>query len=144
MKKNHGKAAFALPYFSETESRQIGETPDKRTVWQSDSGPPFLCLFDAKGRRSLSEVTPDEFTAWPAPHKTFAEMTRNAETSGAPVGTVRGPFTVGWGNDPRGGVSFMVRGSGGWVPFSRPRAEVKDCGDSAREYAFKLLSEPTP
>lgn len=142
MKKNLGKAAFADPYFSDTETRQIGETADHRAVWQSNFGPPFLVAFDAQNVRHLLEAT-EGFTVFPHPHRTFADMTRN-DAIPAPVGTIRGPHTSG---DPRNPcVQFMVQGPGGWVPITRPHRsrDEKECRLAVEDYALQLLATVTP
>ena len=66
-------AAFATPYFSETETRQIGETEDKRAVWQSNYGPPFFCVYDARDVQHLIPIT-EKWTKYPFPHKTYGEI----------------------------------------------------------------------
>ena len=54
-----------------------------------------------------------------------------------PVGTVRGPYVCGWGVRAAGGVQFLVRGRGGWVPFVGQSSEEvetrKRAEDSAKE-----------
>lgn len=67
-------AAFATPYFSETESRQVGKTSDSRAVWQSNLGPPFYIVHDTKGAECLLVATPGSYTELPHPHKTYAEL----------------------------------------------------------------------
>lgn len=57
-----------------------------------------------------------------------------------PVGTVRGPYSCGMGNDPAGGVQFLVQGKGGWVPFiGKAIVEENETRKRAEEYAKKVL-----
>jgi hypothetical protein len=43
-----------------------------------------------------------------------------------PIGTIRGPFTCGLGNDSRSGVQFAVNTNNGWVYFiERQNLEAK-------------------
>lgn len=86
MKQDQGNAAFATPYFSETETRQIGETRDKRAVWQNNFGPPFVCVYDAKGTRHLFPCDVP-FTPYPPPHKTWKELHGDTEATPTPTPT---------------------------------------------------------
>lgn len=56
-----------------------------------------------------------------------------------PPGTVRGPYECGKGNDPKGGVQFLVQGRNGWVPFIEARKDESACRQRAEQYAAEVL-----
>lgn len=57
-----------------------------------------------------------------------------------PPGTVRGPYTCGKGNDPQGGVQFLVQTKSGWVPFIGKRiVEEAETRKRAEDYAKEIL-----
>ena len=58
-----------------------------------------------------------------------------------PVGTVRGPYTCGKGNDPQGGTQYLVQTPGGWVPFISSRWSPEKARAEAQEYAKKVLAK---
>lgn len=69
-----------------------------------------------------------------------------------PIGTIRGPWTCGQGNDPTGGVQYAVRGHDeSWVYFIRTRRRIyfpqyngeAECRKAAEEYSKKLLENKT-
>ena len=68
----------------------------------------------------------------------------------APVGTIRGPWTCGAGDDLTGGVQYAVRGPDeSWAYFIRTRRRVyfpqydgeAECRKLAEEYSLKILAE---
>ncbi len=56
-----------------------------------------------------------------------------------PPGTVRGPFTCGKGNDPTGGVEFIVQTRRGWVPFVGARNEEAIARRAAEGFAVNRV-----
>lgn len=58
-----------------------------------------------------------------------------------PVGTVRGPYTCGKGNDPAGGVQFTVKGENGWFYFIESFKDEKKCREKAENYAQEILKQ---
>jgi len=57
------------------------------------------------------------------------------------VGTVRGPYTCGNGTNPEGGVQFLVKSEGGWVPFIEARHEVAKARQAAESYAKEITGK---
>lgn len=55
-----------------------------------------------------------------------------------PPGTVRGPYICGKGNDPKGGVQFLVQTVNGWVPFIEARPDEAKCEKRAKDFAATL------
>ncbi len=58
-----------------------------------------------------------------------------------PPGTIRGPYPIHWGNDPSGGVQYMIQGHNGWIPISRSKKDFIEAKDSANEIAREILTE---
>lgn len=58
-----------------------------------------------------------------------------------PVGTIRGPFTCGKGNDPTGGVQFCVKNqSGSWEYVIKARHQIAEARKEIEERAKEILA----
>ncbi len=55
-----------------------------------------------------------------------------------PIGTIRGPYTCGLANDPRGGIQYTVKGENGWVYFIKSWKLAQECLKEAREFAANI------
>ena len=58
-----------------------------------------------------------------------------------PIGTLRGPYTCGKGNDPTGGVQFCVNTPNGWVYFIEGKRDIVKCRKDAETFRDKILKE---
>lgn len=58
-----------------------------------------------------------------------------------PIGTVRGPYTCGKGDDPAGGVQYCVNREDGWVYFIESFIDEKKCREKAENYAKEILKQ---
>lgn len=57
-----------------------------------------------------------------------------------PPGTIRGPYVCGMGDNPQGGIQYLVKElSGGWRPFIRSYKEQEQCKQAANLFALDMF-----
>lgn len=58
-----------------------------------------------------------------------------------PIGTIRGPYTCGKGNDYKGGVQYAVKGPKGRIYFIEAKRDIHKAKENAERYANSIKKD---